>query len=77
MAMPIRWPPGRFKYIEESDANFRGWFIFGEDKVKNLVDIADMEGDIFVSFPREVAEKIVEIRRKYIYDLQDAMYPSE
>ena len=75
--MPIRYPPGRFKYIEESDANFRGWFVFGESADKQFVDIADMEGDVFVSFPREMAEKIVDIRRKYIYDLTDAMYPKQ
>lgn len=57
----------REKYIDE---NVGGYFIFGSSSLQpNLVDICDGNRDIFLSVPKEAAEKIVTAQEKFRKEL--------
>lgn len=59
----------KHKYVEEQIPH---WFIFGEHRQEDrvprpddLVDLADAYGDVYVSIPRHVAERLDKIRMRY------------
>lgn len=57
----------REKYIDE---NVGVYFIFGSSsRQPNLVDICDGSRDIFLSVPKEAAEKIVASQEKFRKEL--------
>ena len=47
------------------------WFIFGELKEENRVDISDGDGSVFAFLPKEQAHKILEARREFVQKIQD------
>lgn len=45
----------------------RDWFIFGHRvDDPNLVDISNGDSDVLIGVPRELAEKIIELRAKTV-----------
>ncbi len=46
----------------------RDWFVFGT-RPNGSVDIADHEGDVLEEVPKELADRIVELRDKFLRDL--------
>lgn len=61
----------KHKYIEE---RFNRWFVFGEHKDANTVDVVDRSGEIlFESIDKEKAAKIIIIRNAFINGLIGAL----
>ena len=61
----------------ESDQAMRGedlkiWFVFGEDS-DGTVDIADVDSDVAVHLPRDVAECIIERHNQEIERAAEAL----
>lgn len=67
MMLPIDYSkrPFRQKYIDEETDLFSIWYIFGEHP-DGWVDIANPAGDVFTKVPKDVAERIVAARQKFV-----------
>lgn len=54
------------KYLDEEDGPALAfWYEFGKCENGN-VDIAAPYGDVFCNVPRELAEKLIELRKEFI-----------
>lgn len=53
----------------------QGWFVFGTSAEPrlNLVDLNDGNDDVILNLKLEVAEEIIEIRRRYLTELYTAL----
>lgn len=62
-------PPIKEKYVDE---HFKPLMIFGyhTDRIDPTeVDITDSDGNDIISLPKDVAEKVIEINKKYMIEL--------
>lgn len=57
----------RSKYVDET---FRRWFVFGERKLPEGVDVYDGDLDVFTNISREAAAEFIAAKDRFVDEME-------